>query len=62
MARMSDRYEDCVSCAFQGEDHPICDSCEDADQWEPADDDMMDSRDQQDKKPIHFYPPLKKAA
>jgi hypothetical protein len=58
---MTDRYEDCVSCAFQGEDHPICDSCEDADQWEPADEDMLDSGEDISAKPIYFYP-LKKAA
>jgi hypothetical protein len=31
---MSDKYEDCASCAFSGQDHVICDQCEDADQWE----------------------------
>lgn len=35
----NNRYPDCASCAFADEgDHPICDACEDGDQWEPADD------------------------
>lgn len=31
---MSDKYDDCASCAFGGQDHAVCDECEDADQWE----------------------------
>lgn len=33
---MSDKYDDCESCAFGGQDHAICDSCNDSDQWEPG--------------------------
>jgi len=39
------KFDDCESCAFYGDEPAICDGCEDADQWEPADeldrDDMM---------------------
>jgi hypothetical protein len=59
--RMFDRYEDCVSCAFREQDTFICESCDNGDQWEPADEDLMDSRDST-TSPIRFYPPLKKAA
>lgn len=31
------RYEDCESCVFYGREPAICDECEDADQWEPDD-------------------------
>lgn len=35
---MAAKYPDCESCAFYGVEPAICDECEDADQWEPADD------------------------
>lgn len=31
------KYDDCESCVFADMDTPICDECEDGDQWEPAD-------------------------
>lgn len=31
------RYDDCESCAFYEIETVICDECEEADQWEPAD-------------------------
>lgn len=31
------QYPDCESCVFVDMDTPICEECEDADQWEPAD-------------------------
>lgn len=31
-----EKYNDCYSCAFSDQNHPICDMCDDADQWEPA--------------------------
>lgn len=31
------RFDDCESCAFYEREPAICDECEDADQWEPAD-------------------------
>lgn len=33
---MSDKYDDCASCAFGGQDHAVCDECDDGDQWEPG--------------------------
>lgn len=38
---MTDRYEDCESCAFGGQDHAICDECDEADQWEPEFEDSL---------------------
>lgn len=32
----SDKYDDCVSCAFREEHTFICEECDDTDQWEPA--------------------------
>ena len=33
------RYPDCESCAFYNVEEAICDECDEADQWEPADED-----------------------
>jgi hypothetical protein len=33
---MSDKYDDCASCTFGGQDHAICDVCDEGDQWESA--------------------------
>lgn len=37
----ANKFDDCESCAFGGQDHAICDSCEDADQWEPNFEDSL---------------------
>ena len=34
---MSYKFPDCESCAFADISSVICEGCEDADQWEPAD-------------------------
>lgn len=31
------KYEDCISCAFYRVEPAICEQCDSADQWEPAD-------------------------
>ena len=49
---MSDKYDDCESCAFGGQDHAMCDSCEDADQWEPGYEDGMATSP---VKPVTFH-------
>lgn len=50
------RYEDCESCAFYEEEPAMCDECEDADQWEPADSLGL-------VRPVPMnYIPMKKAA
>lgn len=45
------RYDDCESCAFHETETVICDDCEDADQWEPAE--PMDAAPQQ--QVVQFY-------
>jgi hypothetical protein len=40
------KYDDCESCAFGGQDHAICEECDDADQWEPGFEDSLDAGSQ----------------
>lgn len=49
---MSDKYEYCESCAFGGQNHAICDECDDGDQWEDGIDDSMQAIPE---KIIKFY-------
>ncbi|MGV2866484.1 hypothetical protein [Achromobacter sp. AGC39] len=37
------KFDDCLSCAFYGEEPAICEECEDADQWVEGDVDYDDS-------------------
>lgn len=37
----ANKFDDCESCAFEGQSHAICDECEDADQWEPGFEDSL---------------------
>jgi hypothetical protein len=39
---MTDRFEECDYCQFNGEDEDVCEFCENADQFEPAADDYSE--------------------
>ena len=53
------RFEECDYCVNNDNDTSQCDYCEDADRFEPyEDEDSLKSTEQ----PINFYPRLKEAA
>lgn len=46
------RYDDCFSCAFHETETVICEDCDEADQWEPAEPtDLLKT----DTKTVKFY-------
>jgi len=46
-------FSDCESCAFHDSETVICDDCDDADQWEPAE--PLDLVHENSTKPVKFY-------
>lgn len=54
---MAFRYPDCEFCANHDNDPTVCDECQDADEFEPYDDDASLAAET-----IHFHPRLKEAA
>ena len=57
-----DKFDDCVSCAFSDQDHPICDTCDYGDQWEPYYDGLLEDSEKKKVIKIHKLEHIEKIA